>query len=696
MATYKINSYESIDFSDLKETNVFDTFNLLLFHGFALNTTIANNLSDGPISSSYLSKSWTQTFTGNASNGTQTITSTDSAYVIQYVGSNIGQNANGVYRSISYTLPNEDGNVVRVTLTGSITRFTSGDTGSGTITKMTYEFGDLKVELNGSINKVFNESTGGNTYTGSITGFNFEDSNGQLSITDISPAIDLATFDNLTFDQLAVDATSQEAATTRTTFTDLFTELDRDIYKSGTDTVIVDPGTSGTSGAVGSSTNHYVIPNNIENFPLPEGSTDYYADGNGLNNVMTGNSARNFFRGFGGSDTLIGNAGNDVLDGGAGKDTLNGGTGDDTYIIDLTTTNGKYEDKLVEAKNSGSDTLAYRSAFGILSKAVTLKLVKNFENLDISQTGDTNFNLTGDATNNILTGNAGINVIDGGKGADTMIGGDGNDTYVLDNAGDIVTEASNNGTDQVNIKLTTGSYTLGSNVENGLLLSAKTFTLNGNELGNVLTNKKGTVTMNGGDGADTLNGGSGVDTLNGDAGNDTLNGGKGNDTLSGGADNDILNGDAGNDTLNGGVGTDTLNGGAGKDILNGGAGNDAMTGGVGADTFVWTLMDAGTVGAAAVDTIADFSISQKDVLDLRDLLPSNAVEGDVAGLLANFIDVRFDGTNTVIGINTDGNLGSGENQQITLSSVNLFTLTNTADETALLNNMISKNQLLID
>ena len=39
-------------------------------------------------------------------------------------------------------------------------------------------------------------------FTGTINGFNFQDANGQLSITNISPALDLATFDNLTFDQL--------------------------------------------------------------------------------------------------------------------------------------------------------------------------------------------------------------------------------------------------------------------------------------------------------------------------------------------------------------------------------------------------------------------------------------------------------------------------------------------------------------
>ena len=50
---------------------------------------------------------------------------------------------------------------------------------------------------------------------------------------------------------------------------------------------------------------------------------------------------------------------------------------------------------------------------------------------------------------NVITGNGGNNILDGGAGADTMTAALGNDTYVVDNAGDVVTENANEGTDTV-------------------------------------------------------------------------------------------------------------------------------------------------------------------------------------------------------------------------------------------------------
>ncbi|WP_141243356.1 VCBS domain-containing protein, partial [Bordetella genomosp. 1] len=183
-------------------------------------------------------------------------------------------------------------------------------------------------------------------------------------------------------------------------------------------------------------------------------------------------------------------------------------------------------------------------------------------------------------------------------------------------------------------------------------------------------------------GNDTIRGGTGNDILYGQGGDDTLYGEDGNDTLYGGTGNDYLHGGAGNDTLDGGSGSDTLIGGKG---------NDTLYGGTGSDTFRWELNDQGSVGTPSVDVIKDFSTAKPadggDVLDLKDLLI-----GEKDGTLTQYLNFQKDGNNTVININTQGQIGQGADQKIVLEGVDL-TQNGTLDNQAIINDLLQKGKL---
>ncbi len=200
--------------------------------------------------------------------------------------------------------------------------------------------------------------------------------------------------------------------------------------------------------------------------------------------------------------------------------------------------------------------------------------------------------------------------------------------------------------------------------------------------------------------AQTISGTTGDDLIRGYAGNDTINAGTGDDLVYGGADNDTLRGDAGNDWLYGGQGADTLYGGAGNDVLSGGASNDVLYGGAGADVFKWSLGDQGSTSAPAVDVVKDFSPSQGDALDLRDLLIGESHQGIDAGNLADYLSFDFEpgagGATgaTVIAVKTHGAAMSGPDQIIRLESIDL--LGGVSDDQQIIQNLLASGKLITD
>ena len=93
----------------------------------------------------------------------------------------------------------------------------------------------------------------------------------------------------------------------------------------------------------------------------------------------------------------------------------------------------------------------------------------------------------------------------------------------------------------------------------------------------------------------------------------------------------------------GGSGDDILSGSSQDDILNGGEGEDRLTGGSGLDLFIVTDM--------GLEVLADFNVAQ-DVLDLSGLPATSS------GVLNDYLQVTNDGTNSLIGVDSNAD-GSG-------------------------------------
>lgn len=165
---------------------------------------------------------------------------------------------------------------------------------------------------------------------------------------------------------------------------------------------------------------------NIENITVV-GAGSYSLVGDANANILIGNAQAN---------TLTGNDGDDILIGGAGIDTLIGGAGNDTYVVD------NINDIVTETGTDVADLI--QSTIAIDLNAVKYDGIEN-----VTLTGKTALNATGDEFGNILTGNSAANKLSGGAGIDTLIGGAGADVLTGGDGSDTFIFNSLLGTDQV-------------------------------------------------------------------------------------------------------------------------------------------------------------------------------------------------------------------------------------------------------
>jgi Ca2+-binding RTX toxin-like protein len=360
----------------------------------------------------------------------------------------------------------------------------------------------------------------------------------------------------------------------------------------------------------------------------------------------------------------MGGGGDDLLMGvGSTFDTpftplLAGGEGNDTYVVGSKSW-GFGLDIVVEGADAGTDTVLSWESY---------VLPANVENLTLL--GTAAISGTGNELDNLLTGNAGTN---------TLTGGLGDDTYVVQNTGDVIVEAADEGTDSLQSSV---SYTLSANLENLTLTGSADINGTGNASANVIEGNSGSNLLDGGSGADTLVGGLGNDSYVVDASDSVVeNAGEGIDTIraattfdlgtvanienltllgssaidgTGTVGSNLLTGNSGANQLAGLAGDDTLNGGSGNDTLTGGGGADSIDLGSGSDRVAYLdVLDAG-------DTVSGFGTSgtSQDFMDLDGLF--DALNGGIASAdRAGRIQLVDTGADVELRIDTAAGAGDG-------------------------------------
>jgi len=258
-----------------------------------------------------------------------------------------------------------------------------------------------------------------------------------------------------------------------------------------------------------------------------------------------------------------------------------------------------------------------------LTTLVTLSKAMGAAHRELVLLGDRPINAIGNDLDNTITGNGAANRIDGRAGADRLIGGNGDDTYIVDDVGDVVVEALDEGVDLI---ISSVSFTLPDHVENLTLAGWDPLVATGNGLNNVLIGNNGANILDGGLGDDLLIGGKGSDLYRVNSSGDRI--------VERGllADYDIVESSVtwvlgskldelrlvGQEAISG-LGNERNNvliGNAASNVLDGGrGGTDRLTGLAGADIFRFSTRPLKYSDFHA-DRITDFSSAEGDKIQL--------------------------------------------------------------------------------